>query len=221
MEATPGTFSSASVTAQNLQISAVNVYYTFTLLPQHSFSSSALLKLTFPADFWVNPSGYIVNQSSNMGPTPQIKTLYNSEVYITKAFPNGYIASQPIKFTLTGITNPNTVTRSQPIKVSVFYDEDFNQIDNYSGSGMTITAQPAPVLSISVELSNPHTGQINDQLTITGSTPFGRPIVQGASLLVFIPSTFIITDPTRVASSCAIISGFSDQITCYFVETST
>ena len=75
---------------------------------------------------------------------------------------------------------------------------------------MTITARPASILTISAELSNRFTGQVNDYFTITGSTPLKIPIAQGASLLVFIPGTFKITDPIRVASSCTAISGFSD-----------
>lgn len=43
-----------------------------------------------------------------MGPTPAVKVLYNQEVYITQAFPNGYNPTSPFTFTLTGITNPIT-----------------------------------------------------------------------------------------------------------------
>ena len=66
-----------------------------------------------------------------MGSTPAVKVLYNSEVYISKAFPNGYNPASPFTFTLTGVTNPITAQKTQPIIASVFYSEDTGVVDLY------------------------------------------------------------------------------------------
>ena len=58
-------------------------------------------------------------------------------------------------------------------------------------------------------------------MTLTGSTPNGMIIANGSYLKVTIPGKFLINDPSRVASSCTSISGFSDEILCEFESVSS
>ena len=51
---------------------------------------------------------------------------------------------------------------------------------------------------------------------MSGQTVEGRQIEIGSIVKLFIPPDFKITDLDRVASSCTVISGFSDEITCTF-----
>ena len=51
---------------------------------------------------------------------------------------------------------------------------------------------------------------------ISGSTPSGKVIEQGAHLKIYIPMQFKIDNMQRAASSCATLSGFTDDILCEF-----
>jgi hypothetical protein len=42
------------------------------------------------------------------------------------------------------------------------------------------------------------------------------PIAKGAYVKVTIPGEFTVTDPERVAASCTALTGFSDELICYF-----
>jgi len=53
---------------------------------------------------------------------------------------------------------------------------------------------------------------------VSAETVEGRPIQMGSYLQLFIPGDFKILDLDRTASSCTVISGFSDEITCSFVQ---
>ena len=57
-------------------------------------------------------------------------------------------------------------------------------------------------------------------MVITGSTVGMNVIIEKQSILqIFIPKEFTIDDFLRTASTCTVISGFSDEISCKFDET--
>ena len=71
-------------------------------------------------------------------------------------------------------------------------------------------------LSASEQCGN-STGFINTNFTVYAETVEGRPIQMGSYVQLFIPTDFKILDLDRAASSCTVVSGFSDEITCTFV----
>ena len=77
---------------------------------------------------------------------------------------------------------------------------------------MTVTADASDKLTFSVENSELHTGESNTQFTFKGQTDNELPIEKGSYLRIFIPGDFKIDDYDRVASTCTVIAGFSDEI---------
>lgn len=128
-----------------------------------------------------------------------------------------------IQFSLKGFTNPATIKRTDPFELAIFYEEGKNEVSRYSGDELTITAEPSPMINMHIQLSSQNpagktTGFINTNFTVSAETVEGRPIQMGSYLQLFIPVDFKILDLDRTASSCTVISGFSDEITCSFVE---
>ena len=81
---------------------------------------------------------------------------------------------------------------------------------------LTVTASPSTKVTFRAENSESHTGDSNTQFTFYGSTLDGLPIEKGSSLRVFIPADFKIADVDRVASTCTVLTGFSDELSCEF-----
>ena len=88
-----------------------------------------------------------------------------------------------------------------------------------------MTAKPSPMIGMTVDLSSQDlcgncTGYSNTKFLISAETVAGRPIQMGSFIRLFIPADFKIPDLDRAASSCTVVSGFSDEITCTFEQTS-
>lgn len=62
------------------------------------------------------------------------------------------------------------------------------------------------------------TGFANTKFLVTGETVEGRPIQMGSYITLLIPADFKIPDLDRASSSCTVVSGFSDEITCSFIK---
>jgi len=61
------------------------------------------------------------------------------------------------------------------------------------------------------------TGFLNSEFKVSFSTADDRSIQMGSYILLFIPGDVRVPDLDRVSSSCTILSGFSDEITCSFL----
>lgn len=70
-------------------INAKDVGFTFTMVPENAFNSSAILKITFPQELYVLDGAYLKDVSPTMS-TGTVKVNYNQAVTISAAFPNGY-----------------------------------------------------------------------------------------------------------------------------------
>ena len=118
--ATTGGFASLTVTATNPVINAQNVGFTFTMVPENSFNSTACVQLLFPTELPVIQGAYIDNVSANMVSGNTVVN-YGQQVIITNSFPNGYNKGDTIKFTLVGVTNPPTTQVTHSITVLIYY----------------------------------------------------------------------------------------------------
>ena len=64
------------------------------------------------------------------------------------------------------------------------------------------------------------TGQFQTKFVISGTlTKENTSIVKQAYLRVRIPSSFLVSDNQRVAATCTVLTGFSDEITCEIDDT--
>lgn len=154
-----------------------------------------------------------------------VQVQFNKYIYITNGFPQGYDAKlkQQIAFSLKGFTNPPTISTTDPFELAIFYEENVNEVSRYNGFDLTFTAIPSPLIGISVDLSSQDlcgncTGYSNTRFLVSGETVAGRPIQIGSFIRLFIPADFKIPDWDRAASSCTVVSGFSDEITCAFEQ---
>ena len=144
-----------------------------------------------------------------------VTSQFNKYVYIYDMFPNGYTPGVPFKFTVKGFINPPTASPTGSFHISIFYEEDTNEVSSYRGtSELIIIAEPSHRVTFGIEHSEDQTGDFNQNFTFYGSTLDNLPIEKGSYLRVFIPEDFKITDYDRVASTCHTISGFSDEISC-------
>ena len=116
---------------------------------------------------------------------------------------------------MKGFINPPTASPTGSFHISIFYEEDVNEVSSYRGTSLLIViAEPSDRITFSAEHSEDKTGEFNQKFTFFGSTLDDLPIEKGSYLRVFIPEDFKITDYDRVASTCHTISGFSDEISC-------
>lgn len=145
---------------------------------------------------------------------------YNRVVTIENAFPQGYTSPDTIQFELIGVKNPPTTDRTDSVSLKIYYEEDTSEVNIYNGEDLTFKAEPSTQVFIEASLSEMETGLLQTQMLLTGSTPNGMIIAKGSYLKVTIPGEFLINDPSRVASSCTVISGFSDEILCEFESVS-
>jgi hypothetical protein len=116
----------------------------------------------------------------------QVSVQFGKYIYITNGFPNGYTANSnlfvsPITFALKGFTNPPTITPSDSFELCIYYIDNINEVSRYTGTGLSITAIPSPMLSLSVDLSSSQangdtTGFINTKFVVNVETADGRPI---------------------------------------------
>lgn len=72
------------------------------------------------------------------------------------------------------------------------------------------------MVKMSLDLTETKTGEYQSRMLFTVTMLDNYPVEMGSYLKLFIPADFKVPDPERVAASCQIVSGFSDEVTCDF-----
>lgn len=146
--ATAGGFGTISVSADKTKINEDLVKYTFTMRPQDTFTSDAIIKITCPTQIDVDSEANVSGGTGGLIDTATANTdvKFNRIIYIYDAFPSGMAEVTTFDIEVSGFTNPSTTQPTDSFKVKIFYTEDTNEVSNYSGSALTFTATPSTVL---------------------------------------------------------------------------
>lgn len=179
--AAAGKLSNVAISASQYMINEREVTYTFSIVPNDSFTADAILKMTLPDQ--VQAKKLTLTSAKNMDVNALLDFEFGKYIYITRGFPKGYDASsnEVIDFSLKGFTNPPTIKRTDPFELAIFYEEAKNEVSRYNGQELTLTAEPSPMINMRVDLSTQEangnsTGFINTNFTVSAETVEGRPI---------------------------------------------
>ena len=189
--ATAGGFASISVSVDLKVINEQSAAYTFTMRPQDTFTSAAIIKILLPTQIYVDresrvseaPAGGIVDIT-----TAKTEVNFNRIIYIRDAFPNGMPSLQTFSFTLSDFRNPSTTQTTDSFSVKIFYTEDTNEVSLYTGNELTFTAEPSTALTMAVTLKEQKTGEMQSGMVFEGSMDFDSPIDKQAYLRIQIPA---------------------------------
>ena len=219
--ATAGGFSQLSVKANTSLINERQVDYTFTMRPQDVFTSDAVLKITLPTQLYVSAESYVIDGTEGVvqkGLQTQVDVLFNRIIYIYGAFPNGLPAVEAFSITLSDFVNPSTTQETDSFEFKIFYEEDVNEVSVYKGTQVTFTASPSQAISLDVPQTDSYLTGDPVTLTFTATMERESSIEKQSSLQVAIPSSYVISNYDRAASTCTTVDGFSDEIICDFEE---
>lgn len=153
----PGQFSKVAVTADDYMINEKDVTYAFEIIPDDSFTSEAIMRLTIPDQ--ISADSITLTSTAVMSKDAKVDLQFGKYIYITNGFPSGYNAGSnlfvsPIKFSFKGFTNPPTISPSESFELSIYYVENKNEVSKYTGNALSITAIPSPMISLTVDLSS-------------------------------------------------------------------
>ena len=204
------------------------VSYTFTMRPSDTFDATANIKITLPPQIQIENEGRITSVSDD---TLMDLTKYNSVrdlkfnriIYLRELFPAGMPTIQTFSFTMSDFINPPTTERTDAFDVIIYYTEGTNEVTHSTttNTNLMITATPnLNALKMSASASELKTGQVQTNFTISGTLDWDNPIAKQSYLRIKIPDDFVVTDANRVASTCTRISGFTDEISCEFEDSS-
>ena len=90
--------------------------------------------------------------------TSSTEVKFNRIIYVKNAFPGGMTQLQTFEITLNGFTNPPTTQATDSFHVSIFYEENVNEVSVYVGNGLTIVAEPSTALTVNAKMSETLTG---------------------------------------------------------------
>ena len=188
--------------------------------PQQTFTSAAIIKITLPSQISVEAESRITDATFGLINIAASSTevRFNRIIYIRDAFPSGMTEIQTFYITLSDFNNPSTTQETDSFEIDIFYVEGVDEVANYLGTSLTFTAEPSTALTVSVELDEYKTGQVQSAMIISGTMEAGNPIEKQGYLRVKIPGAFIISNGDRIASTCTRLTGFSDEITCEFED---
>lgn len=132
--AAAGSLANVSIVSDELMINEVDVTYTFTIIPDDSFTSAAILKLTVPDQITVSET-LTLTEASVLDMNVEVTTKFNQFVYFTNGFPANYDATlkEPIVFSLKGFTNPQTISTTDAFELAIYYEENVNEVTRYNG----------------------------------------------------------------------------------------
>ena len=191
--------------------------------PQNVLDSSATIKITLPAQLYVDSESNLSAGTVNVISTSQanIEVKFNRIIYIRNAFINGLNPVDTFFVKMTNFVNPPTTQVTDSFAVIIYENNDETAIvSQYVGNGLTSKAEPSTALTISKLLTETRTGEVQSSLMLTGTMDISNPIAKQAYLKILIPGAFTVDNAARSASTCTRVSGFSDEITCSFETTS-
>ena len=209
--------------ATETEINQKNVKITFTMRPQDSFNSNAVLKITLPPQLVLQDNSRVSGGTVGIVDWENAVTnvQFNRIIYITNAFPNGLNPVSTFDIQLSNFDTPPTTQPTDPFEIKIFYEEYVNEISHYMGSDLVFIATASNSVSYSVELTEDETGETQTKMTFTATMEPDNPIEKQSFIEVFIPSQFTLSNQVRTASTCTALSGFSDEIYCEFKDGSS
>mmetsp|Transcript_22946 Transcript_22946/g.22273 ORF Transcript_22946/g.22273 Transcript_22946/m.22273 type:complete len:174 (+) Transcript_22946:1668-2189(+) len=120
--------------------------------------------------------------------------------------------------------NPSSLNQTDSFGIYLIYapDSQRSTLSNVIGSidsGVTLAFEESPEIAYLVEMGDTwETGQ-NGEMVVSIDT-YGYQITKGSEIFLTIPGDFSIYNETISEQGCTAISGFTDDISCEFLQIS-
>jgi len=193
--ASAGGFSQLSISTNKSLINERLVQYTFTMKPQDTFTSDAVLKITLPTQVSVSSDCFVTDGTSGIvqigADQADVEVLFERIIYVRNAFPNGLPEIQSFFITLTDFTNPPTTQETDSFEFKIFYVENVSEVSIYQGTQKTFTATPSDAISLAVPVPEPQNYETGTSISLsfTATMELEASIEKQSFLRVAIPAT--------------------------------
>ena len=201
----------AYITATDLTVGSSSTY-TFDMWLPHPVNSGGAIQIVFPSQITIQA------RSSTTSCTSLISGLssgaYCSVSGQTLTVINGflsYFSGGRIAFSIDQVTNPSTTATTSSFMFYSKTDSAGSYNIDTKTSGITFTASPALIKSVTVTPSSDVTG---DTAVYTFNVETKNAVPSGGYVLVSFPAEITGWDQSTALSSCLKVSGFPADITC-------
>ena len=166
-------------------INEVDVPFTFRMKPENAFTASALIKITLPAQLYVDaPTVQVGASLAAMRDVPSAQTdvRFNRIILVAAGF--SAATGGEFYLTVSGFVNPPTTELTDAFEVLIYQDStelDVVVQSDTNSPGLKFQADPSYDLTMSAEMSELKTGEQQTRFVISGTlTGINQSIVKQA-----------------------------------------
>jgi len=214
--ATTGTLTGVTLTPENTIVSATTAI-TLRFLPAHSLiADDSRIEIILPTDVSIteqsNPSTCSVSDLQFISPTVQCTVIGNT-ITLLDPFSVTYLptSTEVLGFKIQGMVMPSSTRTTGAVVITTkIGTTTFSSVDTVSNSNLFT----AVVGSMTEFSATPSVLSAYSTTTYTFSFKPQHVILQNGFVTVDIPAQVSIPNTATAASSCAIITGFQNSITC-------